>query len=60
MRGANPKIKVDALGSENVFEDKGYEYTCRGLTTTILEKAGHEIDFLSVHNAYAPALLGSG
>lgn len=60
MRAADPSIKIGALGSENYYRDSNHEYTYPSWTEKILEKAGHAIDFIAIHNAYAPSLLGSG
>ena len=52
MRAADPRIKIGAIGGENQgrYQVMGYPDWNR----ILLQKAGSEIDFLAVHNAYAP------
>jgi alpha-N-arabinofuranosidase len=54
MRAADPRIKVGAIGGENEgrYALVSYPDWCK----VVLEKAGDAIDFLAVHNAYAPVL----
>ena len=60
MREADPTIKIGALGSENYFKDTEYEYSYKDWTKIILKELGSKMDFLAIHNAYAPSLLGGG
>jgi alpha-N-arabinofuranosidase len=55
MRAADPRIRIGAIGGENQgrYAVVGYPDWNR----TVLERAGDEIDFLAVHNAYAPVLV---
>jgi alpha-N-arabinofuranosidase len=54
MREADPSIKVGAIADEslNPSQPKGY----RDWTEQVLRTAGAQIDFIAVHNAYAPGL----
>lgn len=54
MRAADPRILIGAIGGENQgrYAVVGYPNWNR----TVFEKAGDQIDFLSVHNAYAPLI----
>jgi len=54
MRAADPSIKIGAIAEEslNPSQPKGY----RNWTEEVLRTAGKEIDFIAVHNAYAPGL----
>lgn len=54
MRAADSRILIGAIGGENQgrYAVVGYPNWNR----TVLEKAGDQIDFLSVHNAYAPLI----
>ncbi len=55
MRKVDPSIKIGAIAEENYSLNaaKGY----RDWTEQVLKTAGSKIDFLAVHNAYAPALF---
>lgn len=55
MRGADAGIKVGAIGGENQGLYAGVTYP--KWNQTVLEKAGDQMDFLAVHNAYAPAVF---
>ncbi len=52
MRAVDPAIRLGAIGLENypTFPFNSY----RDWNETVLRGAGDEIDFLAVHNAYAP------
>ena len=53
MRQADPTIKLGAIGEENFGNAyKSYDKW----TDKVLREAGNEIDFLAVHNGYAPAI----
>jgi alpha-N-arabinofuranosidase len=54
MRAVDPGIKVGAIGDENFSLIAPRQYP--DWTERVVRIAGHEIDFLSVHCAYAPAL----
>lgn len=52
MKAADPRIRIGAIGGENrgLYNFVGYP----AWNETILRLAGDQIDFLAVHNAYAP------
>lgn len=52
MRAADPRIKIGAIGGENQGRYAVVSY--RDWDQTVLEQAGDQMDFLAVHNAYAP------
>jgi alpha-N-arabinofuranosidase len=54
MRAADPRIKIGAIGGENQgsYSFVGYP----NWNKIVLQRAGDEIDFLAVHNAYAPVM----
>jgi alpha-N-arabinofuranosidase len=54
MRAVDPGIKIGAIVEEslNASQPKGY----RDWTEQVLRIAGRQIDFVAVHNAYAPGL----
>jgi alpha-N-arabinofuranosidase len=54
MRSADPRIRIGAVGGENYgkYRIVGYPDWNR----KVLQAAGSEIDFLSIHNAYAPVI----
>jgi len=54
MRAADPRIKIGAIGGENQGRYRILSYP--DWNEIVLRRAGDEIDFLSVHNAYAPVL----
>jgi alpha-N-arabinofuranosidase len=54
MRAADPRIKIGAIGGENYGRYATVSYP--NWNRTVFERAGQEIDFLSVHNAYAPLI----
>lgn len=54
MRAADPRIRIGAIGGENRGRYALVSYP--DWNRTLLEKAGDQIDFLAVHNAYAPVL----
>lgn len=54
MKAADPGIKVGALGEEN-YGNAYQSYP--GWTETVLRRAAPEMDFLAVHNGYAPAIV---
>jgi alpha-N-arabinofuranosidase len=52
MRAADPSIKLAAIGLRNYGR---YRLAARDdWNEVVLKKAGREIDFLAIHNAYAP------
>ena len=55
MRAADPKIKLGAIGGENQGRYASVSYA--NWDSTLLDKAADQIDFLAVHDAYAPVLL---
>lgn len=55
MRAADPSILIGAIGGENQGRYALNSY--RKWDETVLSKAGREIDFLAVHNAYAPVIF---
>ncbi len=59
MRAVDPAIKLGAIGGLNYgrYQVVGYP----NWNEEVLKAAGSEIDFLAVHNAYAPVIVeGSG
>ena len=54
MRAADPRIKIGAIGGENQGRYSSVSYP--NWNRILFEKASSEIDFLSVHNAYAPLI----
>lgn len=54
MRTVDPAIKILAIGGENHGRYTTIAYP--DWNKVVLSKAGDEIDYLSVHNAYAPLL----
>lgn len=55
MRAADPGIRIGAIGGDPEGPFPVVEY--RGWNRTVLERAGTHIDFLSVHNGYAPVVV---
>jgi alpha-N-arabinofuranosidase len=55
MKAADPEIQVGAIGGENYGRYVNINYP--NWNRTVLEKAGDQMDFLAVHNAYAPVLI---
>ena len=55
MKEADPGIAVGAIGGENRGRYVNVNYP--DWNRTVLEKAGGQMDFLAVHNAYAPVLI---
>lgn len=55
MRKADPRIKIGAIGGENQGRYAFVHYS--NWNRIVLQKAADQIDFLAVHNAYAPALI---
>lgn len=54
MKAADPGIKVGALGEENYGNSfKSYQ----NWTEIVLEAAAADMDFIAVHNGYAPAII---
>ena len=56
MKAADPSIRIGAIGGLNqgayhFIDDDRW-------TETVLKQAAGQIDFLSVHNAYAPVVIG--
>ncbi|MBI5836204.1 MAG: hypothetical protein HZB25_03055 [Candidatus Eisenbacteria bacterium] len=56
MRKADPTLKIGAIGGENYGRYQFISYP--NWNRTLLTRAGDEMDFLAVHNAYAPVLMG--
>lgn len=54
MRDVDPSIKIGAIGDENFGTVMGRRYP--DWTERVLSIAGREMDFLSVHNGYSPAI----
>jgi alpha-N-arabinofuranosidase len=54
MREVDPTIKIGAISDENYGKYAPHSYP--NWTEEVLTRAGSKIDFLSVHNAYAPAI----
>jgi alpha-N-arabinofuranosidase len=54
MRRADPGIQIGAIGEENYSSQAPQSYP--HWTEDLLRVAGGSIDFLAVHNGYAPAL----
>jgi alpha-N-arabinofuranosidase len=52
MRAADPRIKIGAIGGQNQGAYSLVAYP--NWDRIVLQKAGSQIDFLAVHNAYAP------
>ncbi len=54
MRAADPNIKIAAIGGENYgrYTFVGYPDWLK----TVIERQGNQIDFISLHNAYAPII----
>jgi alpha-L-arabinofuranosidase len=52
MRAVDPEIKLGAISDANIDP----RITNPDWTPTLLRTAGTQIDFLAVHNAYAPAI----
>jgi alpha-N-arabinofuranosidase len=52
MRAADPRIKIGAIGGQNQGAYSLLAYP--NWDQIVLQKAGSQIDFLAVHNAYAP------
>jgi len=57
MRRADPGIKIGAIGGINCGKYSFVSYP--DWNETVLSKTGDKIDFLAVHNAYAPLLINS-
>ncbi|MGH9784009.1 MAG: hypothetical protein ACRD88_07465, partial [Terriglobia bacterium] len=55
MRAADPRIRIGAIGGENRERYQVVSYP--NWNRTVLERAGNEIDFLAVHNAYAQGVI---
>jgi alpha-N-arabinofuranosidase len=55
MRAADPGIKIGAIGDENygATSPRGYG----DWTSKVLSIAGSHMDFLAIHNGYAPVLV---
>lgn len=56
MRTADPNIKLGAILDESFYPMKAYQ----GWTETVLPAVAPKIDFVAVHNAYAPAMPTEG
>jgi len=57
MRAVNPRIKVGAIGGLNQGRYSFISY--EDWTRTVLRDASGSIDFLAVHNAYAPVMINA-
>jgi alpha-N-arabinofuranosidase len=55
MRAADPGIMIGAIGGSNQGRYSLVSYP--DWDRTVLQRAGSEIDFLAVHNAYAPVMV---
>ena len=56
MRAADPAIRVGAIGGLN---NGNYHFIADDRwTETVLKQAAAQIDFIAVHNAYAPVVMG--
>ena len=55
MRAADPRIKVGAIGGENYGRYAIVSYP--NWNRTVLERVGDQMDFLAIHNSYAPVLI---
>jgi alpha-N-arabinofuranosidase len=55
MRAVDPAIKIAAISDENYGRTAGRNYP--GWTDEVLRGAARDIDYLAVHNAYAPMLF---
>jgi alpha-N-arabinofuranosidase len=55
MRAADPGIRIGAIGDENfgMLSSRAYG----DWTSKVIEIAGDDMDFLAVHNGYAPVLV---
>lgn len=58
MRTTDPSIKLIALGVSGAYTVPFGPYN--NWNKTVLEKAGKEIDFMALHNSYAPMLIDMG
>lgn len=54
MKAADPRIKVGAIACESFLTMGCLTYP--SWTETVLSMAGNDIDYLAVHNAYAPGV----
>jgi len=54
MRAADPKIKIGAIGGENYGRYQFVSYP--NWLRTVLERQGNQIDFVAIHNSYAPLI----
>ena len=58
MRAVDPKIQIIAGGGENFGR---YQFVKQSdWDKILLTKAGSQIDYLAVHDSYAPVLIGDG
>lgn len=55
MRDVDPKIQIGAIGADNFTTTPLTDHP--KWTETVLSRAAKSIDFLAVHNGYAPLLL---
>jgi alpha-L-arabinofuranosidase len=55
MKSADPGIKIGAIGDENYGDMAPRSYG--DWTSQVLRTAGQEMDFLAIHNAYAPQVI---
>lgn len=56
MKEADPRIKIGVIGGLNQGSYHQMDY--KNWNTIVFERAGEYVDFLAVHNAYAPILTG--
>jgi len=56
IRKADPTVKIGAILDESYFNIRAY----KNWTATVLNKVAPKIDFVAVHNAYAPVLMNEG
>jgi alpha-N-arabinofuranosidase len=57
MRAVDPSIKIGAIGGLNYGRYSFISYP--DWTKTVLRQTGNDIDFIAVHNAYAPVLINA-
>ncbi|UCE59445.1 MAG: hypothetical protein JSU63_18625 [Phycisphaerales bacterium] len=58
MKKVDPSIKLAAIGGENYGRYAFVQYP--DWNQTVLKLAGDQIDYLAVHNAYAPLVIDGG
>ncbi|TPV55465.1 hypothetical protein FJ444_17360 [Aestuariibacter sp. GS-14] len=58
MKAVDPSIKLGAIGGLNYGSYRFIK--ADNWSKTVLDSVGSNVDFLAVHNAYAPVLMGGG